>query len=96
MNIIATLIARVEEYRATNKTPCKNYATQAIAEKATAEMAKKAAVYLTGRENEEPARYVVVFNEAWGRWIGAIDMTEMLRRPGAGGYIGCCKGFFCY
>ena len=33
-NIIAELTARIEEYRATNKNPCKNYATEAAAEKA--------------------------------------------------------------
>jgi hypothetical protein len=73
MNIIASLTARIEDYRATNKQPCKNYATEAAAEKATAAMAQAAADYfdmarLTGTR---PARYVVFYNEAWGRWVGA-------------------------
>ena len=39
-NIITELTARIEDYRSTNKNPCKNYATQAAAEKATAKMAR--------------------------------------------------------
>lgn len=99
MDIIATLTARIEDYRATNKTPCKSYATQAAAEKATAEMARKAAIHFdrNGDLNARPARYVVFFNEAWGRWVGAIDLTELLRRENSsGGYLGCCTGFYTY
>ena len=44
-NIITELTARIEDYRSTNKNPCKNYATQAAAEKATAKMAQAAAIY---------------------------------------------------
>ena len=99
MNIIDNLIARIEEYRATNKQPCKNYSTQAAAEKATAKMAQQAATYFDreGRDNAPCARYVVFFNEAWGRWVGAIDLTELLRRENSsGGYLGCCTGFYTY
>jgi hypothetical protein len=99
MNIIASLTARIEDYRATNKQPCKNYATEAAAEKATAAMAQAAADYfdmarLTGTR---PARYVVFYNEAWGRWVGAIDLTELLqRKTSTGGYLGYCKGFYTF
>jgi hypothetical protein len=99
MNIIDTLTARIEDYRATNKQPCKNYATQAAAEKATAQMAQRAASYFDreGRADAPCARYVVFFNEAWGRWVGAIDLTELLRRENSsGGYLGVCTGFFTY
>lgn len=95
MNIIKTLLARVEEYRATNKQPCKSYATQEAAEKATAEMAQKAANYFIAGENVNSAHYMVVYNVAWGRWVGFINLSELLGRPGArGGYIGFCTGFF--
>jgi hypothetical protein len=69
MNIIETLTVRIEDYRATNKQPCKNYATQAAAEKATAKMAQAAATYFDklNRKDAPCARYVVFFNEAWGR-----------------------------
>jgi hypothetical protein len=99
MNIIASLTARIEDYRATNKQPCKNYATEAAAEKATAAMAQAASDYfdmarLTGTR---PARYVVFYNEAWGRWVGAIDLTELLqRKTSTGGYLGYCKGFYTF
>lgn len=99
MNIINDLTARIEEYRATNKNPCKNYATQAAAEKATAAMAQAAATYFDSqsRKDARSANYVVFFNEAWGRWVGAIDLSELLRRPNStGGYLGFCTGFFTY
>ena len=100
-NLTQELTARIEEYRATNKNPCKNYATEAAAEKATAKIAQQAATYFdrNGREDAPSARYVVFYIEAWGRWVGCVDMTELLRRDNcAGGYIGFCgqAGFFCF
>jgi hypothetical protein len=97
-NIIDTLTARIEDYRATNKQPCKNYATKAAAEKATAAMAQRAANYFHRYDSEaKSARYVVFYNEAWGRWVGAIDLTELLGRDSStGGYLGVCTGFFTY
>jgi len=95
MNIIENLIERIEEYRATNKQPCKNYATEAAAEKAT-----KAAAAAAGKcfdRNAQPARYVVFFNPAWGRWVGAMDYSELFRRPtSVGGYVGAISGFYTY
>lgn len=100
MNLIAELTARIEDYRATNKQPCKNYATEAAAEKATAMAARHAANCLVpkgaGQQQEEPARYVVFYVKDWGRWVGCVDFTELLRRKGAGGYIGAIPGFFTY
>ena len=43
MDVISQLIARVEDYRATNKNPCKNYGTQAAAQAATGKAAQQAA-----------------------------------------------------
>jgi hypothetical protein len=99
MNVTETLISRIEEYRATNKQPCKNYSSRATAEKATAAMAQRAATYFDkgNRADARPARYVVVYNEAWGRWVGGIDLTDLLRRDNStGGYLGVCTGFFTY
>ena len=100
MNIIAALTARIEEYRVETKNPCKNYATEAAAEKATAKMAKVVAdyfYYTPGVEADRPAQYVVFYNEAWGRWVGAINMTELVQRSSStGGYLGYCKGFFVF
>jgi hypothetical protein len=101
MNVIEFTTARMEEYRATNKNPCKNYATKEAAEKATAIMAQRTATHFDrrGRADCKPARYIVFYNEAWGRWVGAIDLTELLRRYDCtGGYLGFCSsnGFFTY
>jgi hypothetical protein len=99
MNVIDSLTARIEAYRATNKQPCKSYATKEAAEKATANMAQRAATYFDqqGRADAPSAYYVVFFNEAWGRWVGAIDLNQLLRRSNStGGYLGFCTGFFTY
>ena len=95
MNIIENLIGRIEEYRATNKNPCKNYATQQAAEKATADAAKASGLYFD-RDGKAP-RYVVFFVPAWGRWVGALDYTELFKRSThQGGYVGVIAGFFTY
>ena len=99
MNIIASITARIEEYRATNKNPCKNYATEAAAEKATAQIAQDAANYFSKVRGVEarPAQYVVFYNEAWGRWVGAINMSELTQRASStGGYLGYCTNFFTF
>lgn len=99
MNIIDNLTARIEDYRSTNKKPCKSYATRAAAEKATAAMAQTAASYFdkAGRTDAPCARYVVFYVEPWGRWVGAVDLTDLLRRENStGGYLGVCTGFFTY
>lgn len=94
MNIIKSLTARIEEYRTHHKNPCKNYATEANAEKATAETAAKCAQYFCG-EGAEPANYVVFYVEAWGRWVGCINLSEVINRKGAtGGYMGMCGDIF--
>lgn len=95
MNIIENLIERIEEYRATNKQPCKSYATQQAAEKATKAAAAAAGLYFD--RNAQPARYVVFYNEAWGRWVGAIDYSELFQRKTCtGGYVGAISGFYTY
>lgn len=102
MNIITTLVARVEDYRSTNKNPCKNHATEAAADRATANVAKWAALHFSKdqtltMDTVTPARYVTFYVEAWGRWVGAVDMTELLARPSStGGYLGICGDFFTF
>ena len=95
MNIINELTARIEEYRLTNKQPCKNYATKEAAEKALIAASKRAGVYFDSEA--QPARFVVFYNEAWGRWVGAMDYTELFRRKTClGGYVGAISGFYTY
>ena len=95
MNIIETLTARIEDYRLTNKQPCKNYTTKEAAEKALTAASARAGVYFD--QNKESARYVVFFIPAWNRWVGAMDYTEMFRRKTCmGGYVGAISGFYTY
>jgi predicted ATPase len=101
MNIAKDLIARIEDYRATNKKPCKSYATEAKAEEVAQALAVKYAAYFcsTRFETQNPCRYIVVFNEAWGRWVVGFDFSELLsRNSSTGGYIGIASkdGFFTY
>ena len=101
MNITASLIARIEEYRATNKHPCKNYATEAAAERVASSFAATLALHHDRSETnqQKPCRYVVVFNEAWGRWVIGFDLTELLSRStSVGGYVGLAgdAGFFTF
>jgi|LakMenE18May11ns_1017448.scaffolds.fasta_scaffold9665783_1 hypothetical protein len=98
MNIIDSLIVRIEDYRATNKNPCKNYGSQAAAEKAIAKTAQLAGEYFARDQSQaQSARYVVFYIEAWGRWVGAIDLTELLsRKNSTGGYLGICGNIYTY
>ena len=100
MNVTKNLISRIEEYRAVNKNPCKSYSTEQKAE-AVAEMyARKFADYYSlPNDIMSPCRYMVVFNEAWGRWVVAFDFVELMQRKQfTGGYIGVAsdQGFFTY
>ena len=109
MDLITELTGRIERYCAANTNPCKNYATFEAADKATLEMARQCAFYFhkDARSSAEnggilidmvrPARYVVFHMEQWGRWVGCIDLGEVMRRPeSTGGYLGVCSGFFTY
>ena len=95
MNMITLLTNRIEEYRQENKNPCKNYATEQAAEKATSKIAD-----LVGKQHgTHQAQYLVFYNEAWGRWVGAINLGETLKRTDSrGGYVGLAgsKGFYTF
>ncbi len=96
MNIIASITSRIEASREENKQPCKNYASEARAEKAAAEMAALVAEH---HGSAKQANYVVFFVESWGRWVGAIDLNEMIsRKDASGGFLGLApsKGFYTY
>jgi predicted ATPase len=100
MNVIQTLIARIEDYRAENKKPCKSYATEAKAEAVAQILSVKYAEYFANSKNgNAPCRYMVAYNEAWGRWIVGFDFSELLgRNSSTGGYLGIASkdGFFTY
>ena len=96
MNIIESLTNRIEHCRKENKSPCKSYATKEAAEKAAAKVAK-----MVGDHHmiNQSANYIVFFNEAWGRWNVAIDLTGVINNPRAtGGYIGLASsmGFYTF
>jgi predicted ATPase len=100
MNVTTSLIERIEDYRATNKKPCKSYASEAKAESVAKELsAKYAEHFAKSRGGNAPCRYIVAFNEAWGRWIVGFDFSELLgRNTSTGGYLGIASadGFFTY
>ena len=96
MNIIESVTGRIESYRKENKSPCKSYATQAAAEKAVAKVAQAVGDH---HNIGQSANYVVFFNEAWGRWNAAIDLSGVVNHhKAAGGYIGLAAdmGFYTY
>jgi hypothetical protein len=100
MNITKNIIDRIEAYRLENKNPCKSYATEA---KAIAVAEKKAAYYADYFADQgvktKPARYIVAYNDAWGRWIVAFDFSELMsRNTSNGGFIGIAaqQGFYSY
>ena len=97
MNSITKLINRIEDYRSTNKNPCKSYATEASAEKVALKVAREIAYYYSGKNDDsELPSYLVFFNPAWGRWCVAFNIMNLLNRYG--GYVGFAsnKGFFTY
>jgi hypothetical protein len=95
MDVIQTLIARIEERRKETKIPCKSYSTHAKATKAVSEAAARAGKYFDSRGI--PARYVVFFCPGFDRWVGAMDYTELLsRKTCTGGYLGAVQGFYTY
>ena len=86
IDIIEGLVSRIEDYRKTNKTPCRNYASRAEAKKAADKMVKAGMDYY---QTSDTARYIVFYDEAWNRWVFAIDMTEYSKRVDfGGGYMG--------
>lgn len=89
MNIIKDLTARIEW------VPCKNYATEAAAEKATSAAAQNYGKRLDN--TDKSAQYVVFYVEPWGRWVGAINAREVIARPTfKGGYVGPEDGFYSF
>lgn len=97
MNIEQSIINRIEETRKTRKDACKNYANKEAAEKATLKAAQNVAdeFVIDRSKPATPARYLVIFVPSWGRWVGAIELSEVLRRPGySGGYLGVELGFY--
>lgn len=86
MNVIDNLTSRIEERLTETATPCKTYKTKEAAEKATAKMAQIAAdlIAIDWRNGQKSARHVVFYVEAMGRWVGAVDMTELISRKTSG------------
>lgn len=95
MNVIKTLQLRIAARLLETKNPCKSYATEEAADAAMHKKAALAAKLLA--ESDMPARYVVFYVEAMGRWVGAVDFTELLaRKTAVGGYLGILPGVYTY
>ena len=98
-NVVADLIARIEERRTETKNPCKNYSTEAKAESVAKRFSKEFAAHFAVAKTQQPCRYVVAFDQAWGKWIVGFDLTELMsRKTSTGGYVGVAAraGFFSY
>ena len=95
MNVIQSLITRIEAYRATNKNPCKSYATEKAANLAAEKYAAKIAAYFSTNEKETPD-YLVFFNPSWGRYCVAFDVKPLLNKYGGCMGIASNYGFFTY
>lgn len=93
MNIIKDISERIDQ--STNKVPCKSYATEAAAEKATAEVAMG---FAKAMHQEVSAEYIVFFHAGLQRWVGAINGRELCSRAGAAGYVAyaASKGFYTF
>jgi hypothetical protein len=99
MNVVKDLIARIETRRKETKNPCKSYATEAKAEAVAEKLALDLANYfaIAPSSNVRPCRYIVAYNEVWGRWVVGFDFTELLaRKTSTGGYLGVADGFYTY
>lgn len=94
MNIIKNITERMIENRDMNKAyGVKTYATEAAAEKATAVAALQVGKMFDTKGVS--ADYLVFYVEAWGRWVGAINATEVMHRPtSTGGYLGVAPDFY--
>ena len=91
MNVIRILTEKIEARALETKSPCKSYPTMEAAEAVGEKIAAEGARYLThpSIENPVPAQYVVFQVPGLGnRWTVAFGLTEMLRRPDVGGYVG--------
>jgi hypothetical protein len=98
-NIVTALKNRMIEDRGTNKAfPCKTYATEAGAEKHTDAAAIAVGMALTDSFAKTgvvtQADYVVFFIPEWDRWVGAINMSALLRQNTAGGCLIVAPEFY--
>jgi len=99
MNVVNDLIARIEARYEETANPCKSYATEERAEAVARAYSVTLANYFSRCEGGTPARYIVAFSPAMGRWVIGFDLTELMRRSTfTGGYIGVAsdKGFYTY
>lgn len=91
MNIITDLKTRISKRLQETKNPCKGYTTEKACEAAISVVAQDVANHFKpwDESTAKPARYVVFYHEEFGKWVGAIDMSELLSRPNrSGGYLG--------
>lgn len=94
-NIITTLRNRMHSDRGSNKGyPTKLYKTEAAAEKALRADSEKVGKALD--RDGKPADYIVFEIPEWGGWTGAVNLSEVLRRPTClGGFVGA-SSFYCF
>ena len=84
---IDVTVSRCEDWRLTNKNPCKSYKSEHSANIAAG---KLSVIYGSFYDRKgEKMKYHIALVPSWGRYIIVFDMTEMAARPEfRGGYIG--------
>lgn len=93
MNIVESVVARIEDRLLETKNPCKLYKTKDRAEA----MGKKLSEEMGRYFGTHPAQYIVVYVPSVDRYTPAFNINEIVSRPDAlGGYVGAIadKGFF--
>lgn len=94
MNVIKSLVARIEERLTETKTPCKLYATEASAEKAAEQWVAKGAEYFGVSERD--VRYVIVKVPSVDKYTVCFDTAYLFGAKRVGGYVGFFENFYCY
>lgn len=85
MNIVKSLVARIEKRLTETKNPCPLYATEQGAERIANEWVKKGAEYFGVPERD--VRYVIVHIPSVNKYAIGFDGSLIFAR-GDGGYVG--------
>ena len=93
MNIVESVVNRIEDRLLETSNPCKLYKTSDNAENA----AKKISEGMGLHFGTHPAQYIIVYIPSVDRFTPAFNINEITTRPDClGGYVGYAsdKGFF--
>jgi hypothetical protein len=94
MNLIKTMVARIEERLLETKDPCKLYKSEVTAETMAEAWVVKGAEYFG--VDARDVRYVIVYVPSVGKYAICFDTSYIFGAKKAGGYVGFFEGYFCY